>query len=261
MLPRGAERDVFPIPGTNPVTYIQGTGWTVFILPQIEQENLYRQYRFDLAWNNTTNLAFGNNKVITYQCPSGPNLRSGNTSEGANGELNWSTHYYGVMGPAGPANPTTMTFNSTTYSYTVGDVNTNAAWTPHGMLSQFRHGTGSVSTGRNVRLTDVIDGLSNTLMVAELSKTPIGSQPNVYRSWIRGNNGGSGVSKCVTNPINATTYNGSNNFNEISFGSNHTGGCNFLNGDGSTRFLRDSIDLMIYRASSSMSSGEVANLE
>lgn len=263
-LPPGAEGSVLPKPNTAGVTTMfPGTGWTVYILPMIEQDNLYRAYDFGQAYNSVTNLTVGNTKVSTYQCPSGPNLLSGNSAEVANGLTNASTHYYGVMGPAGATNPTNMVYNGVTYSYTVGSANGNGAWTPHGMLSHFQNATGSVSTNRIVRLTDVTDGLTNTLMVGELSKnipsSPAGI-PNHYRSWVRGNNGGSGITKCVTFPINSTFYNGSNNFNEISFGSNHPGGTNFLLGDGSTRFIRDTIDLNVYRAMASMQSGEIANL-
>jgi prepilin-type processing-associated H-X9-DG protein len=261
-LPPGAEGAVFPNP--NPpgnTTMIQGTGWTVYLLPYLEQENLFRTYNFALAYNSTANLAVGNVKVTNYQCPSGPNLLSGNGSEVANGLTNASTHYYGVMGPAGSTNPTTMTMGGTTYSYTVGSANGNGAWTPHGMLSHFQHATGSVSTNRIVRLTDVTDGLSNTLCVGEISKNIPSGGANHFRSWIRGNNGGSGMTKCVTFPINSTFYNGSNNFNEISFMSNHSGGANFALGDGSTRFIRDSIDLTMYRAASSLNSGEVSSLD
>ncbi len=261
-LPPGAEGAVFPVPGTVPVTTIAGTGWTVYILPQIEQNAVYQLYNFSLAYNNAANLAVGNIKINTYQCPSGSPLLSGNGSEVANGQTNNSTHYYGVMGPAGPTNPTINTLNGTPYSYTVGSANTNGAWSAHGMLSHFQHTTGSVSTNRIVRLTDVTDGTSNTLMVGEISIQIPSTTPvtiNHYRSWIRGNNGGSGITKCVTNPINSTFYNGSTNFNEISFSSNHTNGCNFLNGDGSTRYLPQTIDLAVYKAIASMSSGEIAS--
>jgi prepilin-type N-terminal cleavage/methylation domain-containing protein/prepilin-type processing-associated H-X9-DG protein len=260
--PRGAEGAVFPSP--NPpgnTTTIQGTGWTVFILPYIEQNALFRNYDFTKAYTDVVNATVGNTKVASYQCPSGPQLLSGNSSEVAAGITNASTHYYGVMGPAGAANPSNYTINGTTYSYTVGSAGGNGAWTPHGILSHFQHTTGSVSTNRIVRFADVTDGLSNTLLIGEISKAlPLSGGNNHFRSWVRGNNGGSGVTKCVTNPLNATFYNGSTNFNEISFMSNHTGGVNFALGDGSVKFLRDSIDMNAYRAAASMNGGEVAGL-
>ncbi|HYH69565.1 MAG TPA: DUF1559 domain-containing protein, partial [Urbifossiella sp.] len=120
---------------------------------------------------------------------------------------------------------------------------------------------GSVSTNRIVRLTDVLDGTSNTLMVGEISVyMPPGLTYHQYRTWIRGNTGGAGAAKCVTNPINSTVYNGSNNFNDISFGSNHTGGCNVALGDGTVRFLRSATDIAVLKASASINSGEVVSL-
>jgi hypothetical protein len=64
----------------------------------------------------------------------------------------------------------------------------------------------------------------------------------------------------VTNPINSTFYNGSNNFNDISFGSNHSGGANFAIGDASVRFIRQTIDLPLYKALASIDGGEPAQL-
>ena len=266
-LPPGAQGNVFPQPNPpgNTTNFIVGTSWLVFILPQVEQGPLYNQYNFGVAYNNTNNLAVGNNKVTTFQCPSGSNLLSGNGAEVANGQTNASTHYYGVMGPSSRANPSTITLNGQTYSYTVGSATGNGAWTAHGMLSHFQHQTGSVSTNRTVRLTDVTDGTSNTLMVGELSMHIPGNitptPPNHYRSWVRGNNGGSGTTKNITYPINSTFYNGADNFNDISMGSNHSGGCNFGMGDGTVRFIRQSIDINVYKAMASMASGEVASAD
>ena len=49
--------------------------------------------------------------------------------------------------------------------------------------------------------------------------------------------------------------------NVYSFRSLHTGGANFGLGDGSVRFVRDSIDIAQYRAAATISGGEVVTLD
>jgi prepilin-type processing-associated H-X9-DG protein len=163
------------------------------------------------------------------------------------------------MGPSNRKDPSPNTVNGITYSYRVGDPTSNDAYACNGMLTQYKDRPGSITTGYVVRLTDVTDGTSNTLMAAERSMNLPSGATNDYRSWVRGNSGGSGATKNVTYPINSTFYNGSNNFNDISFGSNHTGGCNFALGDGSVRFINQSIALNLYQAMASIHDGEVAS--
>ncbi len=262
-LPPGAQQDVFPQPNPigNTTTFIRGTSWIVFILPFIEQENLYRQYNFAQTYSSATNGAVGMNVVSTLYCPGGPAPLSF-TDPNAGTSGNPSTHYYGVMGPGGTTDNWPNTYNGVTYTYRVGDATGNAAWSGNGMLSQYMDRPGSISTKRLVRLTDVVDGLTNTIMVGErsMSQPPPGASTTDFRSWIRGNNGGSGAAKNVATPINSTYYNGSNNFNNISFGSNHSGGTNFCLGDGSVRFISDTISLPLYMAMASINSREVASL-
>jgi prepilin-type N-terminal cleavage/methylation domain-containing protein len=258
-LPPGAENAVFPKPNPGNASAIAGTSWIVYVLPHIEQDNLFRQYNFALPYNNAANGAVGANIVKTLYCPGGPDPKKYlDPNSGVNG--NPSTHYYGVMGPGFLADNQTMVVGGVTYTYRTGDGANNQAWSGHGMLSHYRETSGSISTFRVVKLTDVRDGGSNTLMVGELSVTLPTTQSNQYRSWIRGNSGGSGATKNVTYPINSTFYNGSNNFNHISFGSNHTNGCHFAMGDASVRFINQSIDLSILKAAASIDSGEVAPL-
>jgi prepilin-type N-terminal cleavage/methylation domain-containing protein/prepilin-type processing-associated H-X9-DG protein len=260
-LPPGAQNSVLPVPNPSGTqTYIAGTSWLVFILPQVEQGALYSKYNFAQAYTSTNNRRVANFKVPIYYCPSGATLQSGNGSETADGKRNETTHYYGLMGPSTRKDPSTLVVAGKTYSYRVGSPTSNSAYACNGSLCQYRDSPGSITTNYIVRLTDLSDGTSNTLVVGEMSMNIPGGKSNGYRAWTRGNSGGSGATKNVTYAMNSTFYNGSNNFNDLSMGSNHTGGCNFLQGDGSVRFLRQSIDLTMYKASVSIHDGELAQL-
>jgi prepilin-type N-terminal cleavage/methylation domain-containing protein/prepilin-type processing-associated H-X9-DG protein len=261
-LPRGAEGSVAPTPIPNPANQTQniaGTSWLVFILPQMEQSPLYSQYHFYETYTSANNLAVGNVQVPSYACPSGSKEKDNNTT-------NPTTHYYGVMGPGLPpgttSSPVQANVNGVTYSYPVnGTIPSNGAYSLLGMLPHYQSSFGN-RLGV-VQFTDVIDGTSNTLMVGELSWTlPLTSPAplNHYRSWIRGNNGGSGATKNISTPINSFTfYNGSTNFNDINFGSNHQGGTNFAMGDGSARFIKQTINMGVYMALSTIGGREVAS--
>jgi prepilin-type N-terminal cleavage/methylation domain-containing protein/prepilin-type processing-associated H-X9-DG protein len=259
-LPPGAQGNVFPNP--NPAgspANIVGTSWIVFTLPYVEQEPLYKLYRFDLNYNDPINGLVGGNVVSSLYCPAGPDPKK-YLDPNTNVTTNPSTHYYGVMGPGGPSDNFQMVLGGVTYTYRVGSAASNGAWSGHGLLSHYVETTGSISTNRQIKFTEVKDGLTNTLMLGEISVSLPSTQTNQYRTWIRGNNGGSGTTKNMTNPINSTFYNGSNNFNDISFGSNHSNGSNFTFGDGSVRFVNQNADLSILKAMASIDSGEIASL-
>ena len=166
-LPPGAQAAVLPVPNTtNTTTTFNGTSWIVFTLPYIEQGALFSKYDFTKTFNVApNNTAVGDNPPSTIYCPSGPNPTM-YLDPNAGSTTNPSTHYYGVMGPGGSANPTTNTVGGVVYSYTVGGPGANGAYACNGMLGQFQTTSGSITTNRVVRLTDVIDGTSNTLMTA-----------------------------------------------------------------------------------------------
>jgi prepilin-type N-terminal cleavage/methylation domain-containing protein len=267
-LPRGAENQVLPQPNsTGSTTYFIGTTWLVYVLPFIEQQPLYDRYDFTVQYDNIpsggasapkNNDAVGSTVVPTFYCPSGPGALTYKDPNGNGVKDDPSTHYYGIMGPGGTTDPYTMTMNGTTYSYRVGNPGSNGAFAFHGAFTQYRDSGPSITQNYEVRLTDITDGTSNTLIIGERSVHLPAPKVNSYRSWIRGQNGGSGATKNVTYPINSTDYNGSNNFNDISFGSNHPGGCQFTLGDASVRFVTETINLPIYQAASSINSGEMA---
>jgi hypothetical protein len=51
--------------------------------------------------------------------------------------------------------------------------------------------------------------------------------------------------------INVREYNGSTDFNDISFGSEHPGGCLFVFCDAATSFISQDVDLVVYKATAS----------
>lgn len=259
-LPPGAQHDVlkYPVDPMNPTATIKGTSWIVFTLPFIEQEQLYNKYRFDLAYDDALNGGvLGNTVLPTLYCPSGPDARKYRDPNGGGVNGNVSTHYYGIMGPGGTTDNFTLVTGGP--AYRLEGSGGNGAFSGHGMLSQYRDTSGSISTKRDIRFSDVIDGLTNTLMLGEISITLPGTL-NQYRSWVRGNNGGSGTTKNVRYPINSTVYNGSNNFNDISIASHHPAGAQVALGDGSTRFVQQTVSLYILQTAASMNQSEETRL-
>jgi prepilin-type N-terminal cleavage/methylation domain-containing protein len=217
--------------------------WSVMVLPFMEQENIYSQYDFELTggYPQTVNLVPSVNVVENYICPSSTRTTQKCTANaewsppGAGGTPTSTIHYYGVMGPKG--------INTYQTTNPQSPVNYRHATNPtgHGGFAQ----QGIFSRGNAYAFSDILDGTSNTFIVGELSW----DQANCYRNYIRGCNGSPCASvKNVINPINAVPYNGSNNFNDVSFGSNHPGGCHFVLADGSVDFYPQVIDMAIYRA-------------
>jgi len=226
-----------PPSGVNGPTFTSvaaNIGWTVFLLPYVEQQGAFNQanvmVNFDVAPNSTVLNPL---RIPAYTCQSASVTDS--TLSGTTGK---TLHYYGVMGPRG-ANPVGGTY--TAYTATHGDVSI------HGVL-----GVDSA-----VKLGTVSDGLSNTLMVGEMSW----ANANCYRQWTRGWDGNAmGGTKNIVNAINSVPYNGSNNFNDVSFGSPHSGGTNFLLCDGSIRFIDQNITMSVYTAAASRNGGEAIPL-
>src|SRR5262249_29388855 len=230
---------------------VTNLSWTVYLLPYIEQDNLFKQTSQAPGDYTMTgkNDPYGLTKGVLLLCPSGtvdrmalgapnnvtpPDLVPANT-----GAPPYTTHYFGVNGPRG-------TNSATGQPYTTGtDTHEGVPVATQGMFQR----------DTDITLTDVTDGTSNTLLFAEMSwvSPTYGTR---YRSWLRGGDQGAAtvgafVVGCrnVTNPINAIfVANLIVPFNDVPFGSMHSGGANFALGDGSVRFLRESIDMSTYRA-------------
>jgi prepilin-type processing-associated H-X9-DG protein len=227
-----------------------GLSWRVFILPFIEQDNLFQQFNLSPGpWNGGTNkegpgkMIHALQRISIYNCPSVPeNLAVNGTSQLGDGRQTYTSDYHGVAGPKG-TNPTN------TNAYLV-DAN------PAGQGGFARQGI----LGRDSKalFATITDGTSNTLLVGEVSILWNGKVlASDGADWVRGIGPAAmnGMASCrnVQNAIN-TPYNGI--FNDISFGSRHPGGAQFVYGDGSVRLVRDTIDLVVYKATASMNGDE-----
>ena len=237
--------------------------WTVFVLPFIEQDNLDRQISKapGLYTDQGKNTPFGLTRVENYLCPASPVEREITTAPHNvtpsefippnTGEGPYTTHYYGINGPRG-TNP------ASNQAYEVLRLPNGSTPTHEGVPLAIQ---GMLLKDFKVTLTDAIDGTSNTLLIGEMSwfiETP--AYGTRYRSWLRGSNGDGFVvgARNVTNAINAIfTANLIVPFNDVPMGSMHPGGANFGLGDGSVRFIKDTVDMNTYRALASRNGGEV----
>jgi prepilin-type N-terminal cleavage/methylation domain-containing protein/prepilin-type processing-associated H-X9-DG protein len=221
-------------------------GWHVYVLPYVEQDNLYKQFNLTANASYTLTpgrLEFGVVKVPPYFCPSALVLTGNFASELVGGQQPFTTHYYGVLGPTG-TNPATAQPYRTF-------INPGSTQGPYAEQGAFHRAQGN-------RITDITDGTSNTLAVGEISFFNDQSSAR-YRTWIRGCNDSNACSSCknVTNALNSP---GTSVYNDIAFGSKHSGGSNFCMADGSVHFVGASISLNTYRSLASRDGGEVASL-
>jgi len=134
-------------------------------------------------------------------------------------------------------------------------------------------GNGVFYACSSVRFPDVSDGTSNTIFVGESRTDPdfskdgqgmdfwyIGS-PQADPCACDGGTGGTEFSEFVGStlaPMNAFLKRPdvSGHLMELSFGSYHTSGAQFLMGDGNVRFISDSIDPTVYLGLGSIRGGE-----
>jgi prepilin-type N-terminal cleavage/methylation domain-containing protein len=215
--------------------------WIALTLPYIEQDNLYRRYDQGVNWDHKNNDLPANQSINSTElkvllCPSAPTGR-----KGSNGR-------------------------SITDYTTLNHVNKNK-FTGNPPADATRSGVLGLNVRR--RITEIIDGTSNTLL---LSETAGRNEMWVSGSKVAGGSGGGAwanptgcestlygsVAGTPTRP-GACAVNCTNNQGEVySF---HTSTANGLLADGSVRGLRKDISLSILAALVTRAGGEVFTLD
>ena len=211
-------------------------GWSSFILPQIEQANIFNNLGIsELSLFEVTSSNAGSmedlNRIFPalsfYQCPSdttGPNLRAGSRRPDFNGA--------NESGITNSWRPPTMNY--------IGVVGVRDINRPLGPTSVPQNGL--FYNASRVRFRDVTDGTSNTLAVGE-REDRCGAG-----SWIgnRAPRGGGTrgadytfgrVSVNLNDPISTGSANCTDGFSSL-----HVGGAQFVLADGSVRFVSENID-------------------
>jgi prepilin-type N-terminal cleavage/methylation domain-containing protein/prepilin-type processing-associated H-X9-DG protein len=217
-------------------------GWNSLALPFVEQDNIGRLMNPNIgAYASGVNRNQGANRVKLFLCPSYGEERSHSTIDNAAGANAFAIHYVGNMGPKGRNPLTGAAYPVNGLSSTQGGLACDGLLPYHNSLT-----TSLPAQLGAVTLTTIPDGSSNTLLLFEVAWNGLERSPGTLRAWPRGcawDNDCTAM-KNVANAMRTVKYNGGGNYNDTSMGSNHGGGgANVAMGDGSVRFLRESIDL------------------
>jgi prepilin-type N-terminal cleavage/methylation domain-containing protein/prepilin-type processing-associated H-X9-DG protein len=241
------------------VTTLPRISWTIPTLPFVEQDNLRRNYDVTQTWGAATNLPLAAQKVKIFQCPSAPDADRKDGDPQAN--------VWNIIGVTDYAASTGVAAFATT-------VNTTGKVQP-----------GIMEKNATIRINSVSDGLSNTFLVVESAGRPqVWRKGKAYGTVPTQKVNGGGWARpasdleFATSSADGTTYpgtaavNATNGFdypvyNAAPFYTEgtgqpyafHSGGINVLLGDGSVRFVRESIDVQTFAALVTRNGGEVVS--
>lgn len=231
--PTGQMFDQF---GTGP----DSTAWSFLakLLPFLEQRELYRSGNIPTKTLRDSGIADA--KIAVFLCPSDSTSSQGPRWDAGNMQgLNFSvgqTNYKGSSGANWGADAS--------QGWSVTDSGTR--WpnpSVDGSYDGLNHGDGMlyrVDYKQPRRNADVFDGTSNTFLLGEALP-----RYDVYCSWPYTNNT---YATCAIPPNLKDDTDPRDWPNVQSFRSEHSGGLHFALGDGSVRFINQSMDLKLYRA-------------
>jgi prepilin-type processing-associated H-X9-DG protein len=256
------------------------TNWAIEILPYVEQNALYTRYNQLLLNTDTANYnAVAMQRVKTYECPSDTLVGlSEAPASGPDTTRPWMHGSYravsgvivtpvswGCWDTFEPDRWPAAKFGGDTKGVLHG---TAAAY--NGVPAQTAS-TGSPSTSVSVmggpeRMTAITDGTSNTLMVGECTFIDTTRRATfwayTYASYNQSSvsDDSATLTNNYTKCANANVHGYGDQMCKRSFGSNHTGGMNFVMADGSVRFISTSVSIPLLRGAATMAGGEVPGL-
>lgn len=239
-------------PPPNPTVNQRCMAWGAFLLPFLDQTNLYAALEAELRTGvPAADSALSSKEFMPiYLCPSDSSRR-----------LSWqslaASNYVGVAGDV-DLRPWPGLVNNTAFS----TVEVAAL-----------HGTFGQNSSR--RLADFTDGTSNSIIVGERINQfdgTIETAPSPGYMWFPGKVGGvahwaatstlqfkvafAQVVSVAVNPINTPDTGIAGQDDLCDFSSRHFGGANFLLGDGSVRFVRESLNVNTLKLLANLNDGQ-----
>ncbi|AGA30244.1 DUF1559 domain-containing protein [Singulisphaera acidiphila] len=249
--------------------------WSVFILPQMEQTNLYNAINFSLG--NGGNMSVEHRTVYrsliaTYLCPSDDSNRLFDDRKWTN------INDLGTSYSAAPLNYIVSWGDQKTGNPIFDIYSTEGAGRGWGCNNTFTGMFGDCSSGAVTTIASCTDGTSNTFLAGENSPNY-----NGQLLWVNGHGAYGGTiiplnwktnlkdgetdptdgTVCSTAYITAieATHCFRNQVYNFAFKSKHPGGANFCFADGSIRYIKQTINPRTYAALSTRAKSEVISAD
>jgi prepilin-type N-terminal cleavage/methylation domain-containing protein len=245
-------------PGTTPITNSSDSedraNWMIFLLPYLERKPLYSRYDFQSANEDPKNQTVRETVVATYSCPS---------------DLEPARLQIPTMGPAAedalnvpyrPGSYRGMAGRSDGFVFLDGGDFIDFPQSSRGPL----HVTGIVDF-KSERIRDIRDGASQTLMAGEsTTRSNMGFRTLwAYSFSFYSLSSATPQSRVLWGDYDRCRNAGGNGLSSPcrrGWGSNHSGGLNFLACDGSLRFLDTEIDPELFAQLATIAGSESAAL-
>jgi len=228
--------------GTTQFAGLWNFEWSALILPFIEGGNVAAKVDFNYPYDSTQNQAVIKTFIATYQCPSSAPAKLSTCSRLIPGIEDAAPTRYAAI----------YTSNNAPY----------ALWTSATQYTRNKLYTGCIFSDSAIRLRDVTDGTSQTLIVAERDSYPDDDPWKATSGPDYCPNQTCELSNVWAGVARVTTYFGINKaryYSDSDVMSQHPGGANFTFVDAHVSFLNETISQTTLTALTTRNGQEVIN--